>query len=537
MSSAATFNYADLLGIVAATVPDRTAVVCGARRISYSDLHAQVESLARHLAARGLRRGQTLALHLRNSPEYLLGFFASCRLGVMPFNVNYRYVAGELAYLYENAAAVAAFVDSEFVDRLAALRGKLSLAIIVGARSDSAPLPATISSAVLARQVLEDHEIQRQPLDAARGDDQLIIYTGGTTGPPKGVVWSQQDLFFAALGGGGFFSRQGPIRSPQQLRERVLEAPPLVSFPVPPLMHGAALWAALCSLFVGHTVVLDEGRSFDAAHVLDLVQRERVNILTIVGDGMGQPLAQALADSPGRWDLRALAYVGSGGAVFSPAVQESLRRTLPHIRTASSLGSTESGTFGAGTAENQAGLMRFQARADIAVVCDGRRLAQPGETGVLARRGPMPLGYFGDPDATARTFINIDGERLALTGDFALLEADGSITVLGRGSTCINTGGEKVFPEEVEQALKSHPAVLDALVVGLPDPRWGERVAAVVALHAGFELGKEQLKEHCQSLLASYKSPREVKFVAAVQRTNTGKPDYDWAKKAFLLRT
>jgi 3-oxocholest-4-en-26-oate---CoA ligase len=375
-----------------------------------------------------------------------------------------------------------------------------------------------------------------RPARAARSDDRIIIYTGGTTGLPKGVVWAQGDLLRAALGGGGFFSRKGPITTPAEIIDRVRESPPLVTFPVAPLMHGAALWAALSSIFAGHTLVLRATSGFDAAEVLDLCVRERVNILVIVGDGMGRPLADALVAAPGRWSLDTLVHIGSGGAVFSEAVQQSLRNSLPRLVTASSLGSTESGTLGAGAAGGD-GLMKFAPRPDLHVVCDGQRLAASGETGVLARSGPLPVEYFGDPERTARTFVELAGMRMSLTGDFARLEADGSITVLGRGSTCINSGGEKIFPEEVEQVLKSHPAVLDALVVGMPDPRFGERVVAVVALRqpaassAGQGVSAENLRDHCRGALAGYKVPRAIAFQDGVSRSNTGKPDYLWAKE------
>ncbi|NBO75400.1 MAG: hypothetical protein EBV29_12310 [Gammaproteobacteria bacterium] len=241
-------------------------------------------------------------------------------------------------------------------------------------------------------------------------------------------------------------------------------------------------------MFAGHTIVLQAGRGFDPVNVLDLCARERVNILVIVGDGMGRPLADALAAHAGRWSLETLVHIGSGGAVFSQAVQQSLRNSLPRLHTSSSLGTTESGTLGAGAAEG-GGLMRFAPRPDIHVVVDGSRFAIPGEEGVLARSGPLPQGYFGDPERTARTFVTLEGQRLAITGDFARLEVDGAVTVLGRGSTCINTGGEKVFPEEVEQALKAHPTVFDALVVGVPESSrlaflqdfevWGNKRAAI----------------------------------------------------------
>jgi fatty-acyl-CoA synthase len=516
------FNFADLLALVAAEVPSRTAVVCGGQRLSYAELAVQVERLAASLERRGLRAGDTVALHLGNRPKYLVGFFAACRLGALPFNVNYRYLEAELEYLYGNAQAAAALVEAEFRPRVEALASRPRILIEVGDAADD-----DFHAAIAAGK--EFGTDARAPRD----DDQLIIYTGGTTGMPKGVVWTHRDMLMASLGGGGFFSRKGPIRTAEEIVDRVRESPPLVTFPVAPLMHGAALWAALSSLFAGHTLVLQAGRGFDAARVLDVCAAERVNILVIVGDGMGRPLADALAAYPGRWSLEALVHLGSGGAVFSQAVQQSLRDSLPRLVTASSLGSTESGTLGAGAADGE-GLMRFPPRADIHVVCDGQRLAASGETGVLARSGPLPVGYFGDPERTARTFVTIDGVRMSLTGDFARREADGSVTVLGRGSTCINTGGEKVFPEEVEQALKSHPAVLDALVVGLPDPRWGERVVAVASLRAGHATTAEALREHCRASIAGYKLPRAVAFAEEIRRTNTGKPDYAWARETAL---
>ncbi|MBM4214433.1 MAG: AMP-binding protein, partial [Gammaproteobacteria bacterium] len=486
---------------------------------------SRVEQLAAALDHRRLRAGDTLALHCGNRPEYLIGFFAACRLGVLPFNVNYRYVEAELEYLYANAKTAAALVEHEFLPRVSGLKCCPQIVIAVGeadAEGDTGLGAALRAGANLPA-----------PARVPRSDDALIIYTGGTTGMPKGVVWGHHDMLLASLGGGGFFSRKGLIATPEEIIERVRESPPLVTFPVAPLMHGAALWAALSSIFAGHTIVLQAERGFDPVNVLDLCARERVNILVIVGDGMGRPLADVLAANAGRWSLETLVHVGSGGAVFSQAVQQSLRHSLPRLHTSSSLGTTESGTLGAGTAEG-GGLMRFAPRADIHVLVDGSRFAAPGEEGVLARSGPLPQGYFGDAERTARTFVTLEGKRLAITGDSARLEADGSVTVLGRGSTCINTGGEKVFPEEVEQALKAYPAVFDALVVGVPDPRWGERVVAVVSLRDGGAVDAESLREHCRTLVAGYKVPCALIFVVEVQRTNTGKPDYVWARATAL---
>lgn len=553
VQAARSFNYSDLLELVAGEVPDRPAMVCGDETLSYAEFGRRVSRLAAFLDHRGVRAGDTVALHMGNGPSYLIGLFAACRLGAVPFNVNYRYVESELEYLYGNAEAAVAIVDAAFLPRVMALAARPRLVVVAGegaaeavaasgAQAVAGATPVGLEVVALGAALAEGADLP-PPARAPRGDDQLVIYTGGTTGMPKGVVWGHEDMLRAALGGGGFFSRKGPVMTPEDIVDRVRESPPLVCFPVAPLMHGAAMWAALASLFAGHTLVLQAAPGFDPRTVLDLVVRHRVNILVIVGDGMARPLADAIAAEPGRWPLASLVHIGSGGAVFSQPVQQALREHLPRTMMSSSLGSTEAGTLGAGAAGGE-GLMKFPARPDLLVVVDGERLAAPGETGVLARGGPIPLGYLGDPERTARTFVQIEGRRLSVTGDLARLEPDGSITVFGRGSTCINSGGEKVFPEEVEQALKTHPAVLDALVVGQQDPRWGERVTAVVALRAAEASGAgadavdaAALQEHCRGLIAGYKIPRVIVLTDAVRRTNTGKPDYAWAKATVTATT
>jgi fatty-acyl-CoA synthase len=255
--------------------------------------------------------------------------------------------------------------------------------------------------------------------------------------------------------------------------------------------------------------------------------------MTIVGDAMALPLAAALETHPGRWKLERLAYIGSGGALFSEHLQQRLKAALPRVQLGNSMGSSEAGVLGMGGKPEGGGFIHIPARADLAIIVERSRRARPGEQGVLARTGNLPRGYYGDADKTAETFVTLEGRRYALTGDAARQEADGSFVVFGRGSNCINSGGEKVFPEEVEEALRSHPAVADALVVGVPDERWGERVTAVVSRLAGAPVSSEELRRYAHQRLAGYKVPKDIAFVDSVQRSVAGKADYAWAKRAM----
>jgi len=522
------FNFADLFEAVAAAVPERTVLVCGDDALTYAELSERSAALAGYLHANGIRRGDNVGLQLANGPAYLEAFLAACRIGAVPFNINYRYVKAELNYLYDNSDIKALFFNSSMADDVlpvAAEVDTLELMLAVGEELSVDDRRVKSYEAAIAEKSPEPDSSDRS------GHDLLIIYTGGTTGAPKGVMWPHQSLFFGALGGGAFFHPGGPVKSPVELGERVHETPMLRTMPLAPLMHGAALWSAIASLLAGHTIVLNPDLGFDAGKIWDLTVEKSVNIMQIVGDAMAAPLIDALEANPDRWNLAALNYIGSGGAVFSEPLQQRFRKLLESITISSALGATETGTMGPSDRETNEGIMRYNPRPDLAVLIDAKRLAEPGETGVIARRGVVPVGYYGDPEKSAATFLKIDGVDYALGGDAARLEEDGSITVLGRGSTCINTGGEKVFPEEVEQILKAHPAVVDALVVGIPHPRWTQMVAAVIALREGADADVESLQEHCRSALAGYKVPREFRFEPSLQRSAVGKPDYKWAKE------
>lgn len=528
MSTRRTYNLADLFDIVAEAVPDREAIVIGNKRISYRQLAQRVERLAVWLHGQGIGAGDTVGLQMYNTEEYLETFMAACKVRAMPVNINYRYVAEELRYIYDNAKLAALFYSAE-------LEGSVQEAL------DAAPgLKALVRQGAgqpgIARAVSYDAALaaaQGSVADIARSDDDIsLLYTGGTTGMPKGVMWPHKALFFSALGGGCAFNpAAGPVKAPEDLAERAQQGFAMRVMPVAPLMHGAALWATLISLFSGHTIVLNEQHHFDPQHILDLMTREKIGSISIVGDAMAMPILDALRANPGRWDLSNMFAFGSGGALFSAHIKEALKEFLPpHAIFTDGVGSSEGGQFGLGSKPSGEGMIKLAPRPDLAVVVDAVRLAKPGEMGILSRAGLVPVGYFGDPKKSAETFVAIDGVRYAITGDQARLEEDGSIVVFGRGSNCINTGGEKVFVEEVEEALRRHAAVADALVVGLPDPRWGNKVVAVVELKAGASASMDELRAHSREHLAGYKVPKEVVFVDAMRRSPAGKADYRWAK-------
>jgi acyl-CoA synthetase (AMP-forming)/AMP-acid ligase II len=522
-----TFNLADLFEAVADAVPDREAVVCDGRRLSFAEVDDRATRLAHVLADRGIGPGTHVGLHLFNGNEYLEAMLACFKLRAVPVNVNYRYVADELRYLFADADLVADLTEP-------ALRSVLDEA--------GTTLPR-LERGVAWEEALAAASPERD-FEARSGDDLYVLYTGGTTGMPKGVMWRQEDLFFAALGGGN--PGGAPVEAPAQVVDRAM-AGFHRCLTAPPFMHGASHWMAFQVLLAGGTVVVDRDPGLVPERVWQLADDERVAFLVIVGDAFARPLADALAAAgPERWPLDHLTAILSGGAILSPTVKADLLRLLPQAIVVDGFGASETGGQGqvvsvAGPSAGAAGRgpVRFTPNDDTtAVLGDGFRPVAPGsgELGWVARRGCIPLGYYKDPEKTAETFPVVDGVRWAVPGDRARVEDDGSVTVLGRGSTSINTGGEKVYPEEVESVLKAHPSVFDALVVGVADERWGERVVAVVAPRPAAEVAPtvEVLAAHCRETLAGYKVPREVVVVDAIERSPSGKPDYRWAREAAL---
>ena len=521
---ASQFHLADLFETVARTVPDRVALIGDSARYSFAELNDRCDRLAAGLAAQGIGRGDAIGLYLYNAPAYLEAFIAACKLGAVPYNVNYRYRADELRYLFANADSAAIIHGAEFSPIIRDVRAHvptLNLTIAVADGSGEDISGSVDYDSLLAHEPGGPWERSEQ--------DYLLCYTGGTTGMPKGVMWPHRAFFFACAGGAGFFNPHGPAQTPADIESRARDGYPLKLFPLAPLMHMAAMWALWGALLNGVTIILDEGRAFDPERMLDTAEREGANMIQFVGDAMATPLRDVLRAHPGRWNLAHVVNLGSGGAVFSQHLKDDLKQLVPSAGITDGLGASETGMSGLAEKSDE-GVMRLPANEYQQVVVDGR-IGIVGETGFVARTGNTPIGYYNDPVKTAETFVTIDGKLWAVSGDAGRLDDDSKITVFGRGSTCINTGGEKVFPEEVEEALRTHPAIFDAVVAGQPDERWGERVIGIVAARAGVaQPAYEDVKAFLADKLAGYKLPKALVWVDEVKRSPAGKQDYRWAK-------
>jgi acyl-CoA synthetase (AMP-forming)/AMP-acid ligase II len=529
------YNLADLWERVVDTVPDRDALVAGDRRLTYAVADDRIDRLAHHLADLGVGAGDHVALYLHNGVEYLEGMLAAFKIRAVPVNVNYRYVEEELRYLFNDADAKAVVFHREFAPKLEAIRAEVPLlehfvAVEDGSDCDLAALGAESYEDVLAASRGGRDYGPRSP------DDLYVLYTGGTTGMPKGVMWRHEDIFFGAFGGGDFAG--AAIETPEAISDKAI-AGRTRCLPACPFMHGTAHWMAFTTLFSGGTVVISPDRRFDARRLWELIARERVNFLVIVGDAFARPLVDALDELGERLDLSELVVILSGGAILSPTVKTDLAERLPGSMIIDGYGSSEAGGQGqsvtvAGAAPSEG--PRFRVNDQTTVLTSDFVPAPVGVVGKLARRGHIPIGYYKDPAKSAATFPVVDGVRWSVPGDDARIEEDGTITLLGRGSVSINTGGEKVYPEEVEAALKADADVMDAIVVGVPDARWGERVVALVEPRAGRTIDPEAIDRGVRNHVAGYKAPRDILVVDAIVRSPSGKPDYRWGKATAISR-
>jgi 3-oxocholest-4-en-26-oate---CoA ligase len=518
----AQLNLADLWEVVVDAAGDRDAIVSAERRLTYAELDARANRLANHLLAQGVQPRDHVGLQLVNGTEYVEGMLAAYKIRAVPINVNYRYVEAELKYLFDDADLVALIVHDQFADAAASAGGpKLRHTLVVGDRG-------TYEEALAAASPERPDGSDRSP------DDLYCVYTGGTTGMPKGVLWRQEDIFFGAMGGGDPLQMGNKIASADELPARIPDVG-LAGLVTPPLMHASAQWTAFSLFFGGGKIVFTPGGVFDAHDILTLIGREKANMLVIVGDAMARPLCDALAAAdPGTYDTSSLIVIGSGGAILSPTMKEEIGRLLPTTMIVDGFGSSETGVQG--TRAGMSDKPMFSVNDQTAVLDDDFKPIAPGsdQTGRLARRGHIPLGYYNDPEKTAKTFTEVDGVRWVLPGDMARVDADGTVVLLGRGSVSINSGGEKIFPEEVEAALKAHPAVFDAVVVGTPDERWGEKVTAVVQARKGTDLSLDDVQAFCRERIAGYKVPRALALVDEMVRSPSGKADYRWAKEYAL---
>jgi fatty-acyl-CoA synthase len=526
---------------VSDAIPDAPAVVQGGRRIDWRSYEQRAARLAQALLDAGLGPHRKVGIYLYNSPEYCETNFAAIKIRGVPINVNYRYLDRELAYLLDNADVEALVFHSSLADRVARVRAQLpKLRLLV--EVDDGP---TAEGSCHIDGALGYDEIQRATAPASRiapqGDEIYMLYTGGTTGMPKGVMYAMSDFtsFFLKTYPQmvGMQKLGDPSTLPTFAREMHARGTSPVSMSGPPLMHGTGCWLGMMvPHMLGGTAALLSKRGLDSVDVWDTVARERVTLIVIVGDAFAKPMLRALDEDPGRWDVSCLATIVSSGAMFSLEVKQGLLRHLPQLAIADVLGSTEGG-MGASTvrAGADAATARFRPNPTTRVFTEDGREVVPGsgEVGMVANGGMLPIGYYKDPEKTARTFRTINGVRYGFAGDMATVEADGTITLLGRGSNCINSGGEKIFPEEVEEALKLHPAVEDALVFGVPDERFGQRVVGVASLAPGAAADADAILADARTRLASFKLPKQLVFVAVVPRAPNGKPDYSAARKQF----
>jgi len=521
------WNYAAIWESIAAAVPDRPAQVQGERVLSWFNFDRRADALARALLDAGLGRQAKVAAYLYNAPEYLETYYAAFKAGLVPVNTNYRYVADELIYLFDNADAEAVVFHAAFAPTVEQIRSQLPMVktwICVAQAGHGSP------DFAIDYEDLVGRDVGRVTAPWGRsGDDLLILYTGGTTGMPKGVMWRQDDLFNVLGAGGNLLLDIPPLESAAEAATRATATQPALNIAAAPLMHGTAQFTALMSLTNGGAVACLPSTHFNAIEFWNEAERLKAGSAAIVGMAFAQPLLEALDAHPGRWDLSNLLRLGSSGTVWSMENKQGLLRHLPQMAIFDSLGSSEAVGLGASSsaAGAEAETANFMLGLNTAVFTEDRRRVEPGsgERGLIAVSGFLPVGYYKDPEKTARTFWEMEGRRWSVPGDFATVEADGSLKLLGRGSQVINTGGEKVFPEEVEEAIKRCPAVRDAAVVGVPDPRFGERICAVVEAAPGASPTLEEISEHVRAHLAGYKVPREM-VLSPVHRAANGKLDY-----------
>ncbi len=546
MPNESPMNLGRIHEAIADAIPERECIVFRDRRLSWREVQDRTRRLANLLRSHGLgchrerdelsgwESGQDhVAIYALNGNEYLEAMVGSFKARCAPFNVNYRYVEEELLYLFDNSDARVVIYHARFAPMLEKIRDQLSgvkLWIQIADDSGNALLPGALDY----EQALSDAS-PAPPPDDLSADDLYILYTGGTTGMPKGVLWRQEDIFYGAL------TANWKPESLDEIQERVRNPKRVVrALPSPPFMHGAAHWVAFNMWHIGGTVIVNEKVDhLDPHDIWSTVEREKAGILLIVGDAFGRPLLDQLDARD--YDLSSLFQLSSGGAILTAALKQEFLERLPHIRIMDALGSSESGSQAnhASTRAGEATSGSFELAPGSLVLnesMDARLEPGSPETGWLAREARVPLGYYKDAEKSARTFPTVDGVRYSVPGDRARIAADGTLELLGRDSVTINSGGEKIFAEEVEQALKHHPGVYDAVVVGTPSERWGSQVTAIVQMREGVRADEEAMKDVARQHIAAYKLPKAFVYVDRITRAPSGKADYRWAKETATDR-
>ena len=525
-------NIADLAEHAIDAVPERVALICGDEQITYGELEEKANRLAHYLIDQGVKKDDKVGLYCRNRIEIVIAMLGSIKAGAINVNVNFRYVEGELRYLFENSDMVALVHERQYADRVANVLPDTPNVKTVLVVEDGSDADYQRYGGVEFYEAIS-HGSPERDFGERSADDIYLLYTGGTTGFPKGVMWRHEDIYRVLLGGTDFATGE-QVQDEYEHAKQALAGPPMIRFPIPPMIHGATQSATWMALFTGATTIL--APEFDAEEVWSTIEKHKVNLLFFTGDAMGRPLLDVLEASIEDRDLSSLFLLASTAALFSPSLKERFLELLPNRVITDSIGSSETGFGGTSIVakgSSPTGGPRVTIDKNTVVLDEEGNEVKPGSgvRGIIAKRGHVPVGYYKDGKKTAETFRTINGVRYAIPGDYATVEEDGTVTMLGRGSVSINTGGEKVYPEEVEAALKGHPDVFDALVVGVPDPRFGQHVAAVVAPRKGTRPTLADLDAFVRKAIAGYKVPRSLWLVDEVKRSPAGKPDYKWAKE------
>ncbi len=533
------FNAADIFEGVVDRVPDREAIVHGSTRLTYKELDARSNKAANALKKLGIKKGSHIGIYAFNCVEWLEIMLGAYKLCAIPININYRYVEEELKYLIDNADMEAIFYHKQFSNKLENIKSHLPLLKDFICIEDDSGEDDVIDKSFNFEDLIANEDESRLDVDRS-GDDKYILYTGGTTGMPKGVVWRMEDVLMT-LGGGIDAVTGEKYPTPEAFADKCLQDQ-TIALALAPFMHGGAQWQSFNSFFSGWKLIINDQVSFDADYVWEVVAKEKVMNLTIMGDAMGRPLSDALPRAIEKGlDLSSLFVLSSTASVFSASIKDTILEYLPNLFLIDAVGSSETGATGVnihtkdGKLKDSGGGPKFTKPNFSEILnLDTKEVIPPSDTetiGYLARKGHVPVAYYKDEEKSKKTFIEVGGVRYSIPGDMAKYEEDGQMTLLGRGSVSINSGGEKIFPEEVEMALKAHPNIFDCLVVGVKDDRWGQKVVAVIQRRENDELSLDDIKDVASKYIASYKMPKEIVFSELIERAPSGKPNYQWAQE------